>query len=203
MSDGGRRFRIAVLISGAGSSLQNLIDRIADGRLGGVEIAVVISSRSTVAGVEWARRAGLPLEIVRVKDHPDVATFSERVASALDAYGVDLAVQAGWLCYWQVPAQWTGRVINIHPALLPGHGGKGYYGRRVHAAVLAAGEQETGATVHWVDNKYDHGAIIEQRRCRVEPGDTPDTLAERVQALERELLPAVIDRLRMTKDKHQ
>lgn len=201
MSDGARRFRIAVLISGAGSSLQNLIERIADGRLPGVEIALVISSRSSVEGVERARRAGLPVEVVRVKDHPDVSAFSKVISSALDSHAVDLAVQAGWLCYWEVPPTWLGRVINIHPALLPGHGGKGFYGRRVHEAVLAAGDRETGATVHWVDNVYDHGAIIEQRRCAVESGDKPESLAERVQALERELLPAVIDRLRVELDK--
>ncbi len=200
MSADADRLRIAVLISGAGSSLQNLIERIADGRLAGVEIAVVISSRSTVAGVDRARRANLPLETIRVKDHQDVAAFSQRISSTLDAYSVDLAVQAGWLCYWRVPSEWTHRVINIHPALLPAHGGKGFFGRRVHEAVLASGDRETGATVHWVDNEYDRGEIIDQRRCQVESGDTPESLAERVQALERELLPAVIARIRTETD---
>ncbi len=183
------------MVSGAGTSLQNLVDRIADGRLAGVEIAVVVSSRSTVGGVERARGAGLPVEIVRVRDHPEVADFSERVASVLDAYDVDLAVQAGWLCYWRLPDRWLGRVLNVHPALLPKYGGRGFFGRHVHEAVLAAGEHESGATVHWVDNAYDHGAIVAQQRCVVETGDTPETLAERVQALERELLPAAIARV--------
>jgi formyltetrahydrofolate-dependent phosphoribosylglycinamide formyltransferase len=185
-------FRIAVLISGSGTTLQNLIDRIADGRLPGVEIAIVISSRSTVAGVERARRADLPLEIIRTKDHPEVAKFSDQIAVTLDAYAVDLVVQAGWLCYWTLPNRWLGKVINIHPALLPKYGGKGYYGHHVHQAVLDAGETESGATVHWVDNEYDHGAVIAQKRCQVLAGDTPDTLADRVQALERELLPATL-----------
>lgn len=189
-------FRIAVLISGAGTSLQNLIDRIADGRLPGIEIAAVISSRSTAGGVQRARAAGLPVEIIRVKDFQEAAKFSDQVALTLDVYEVDLAVQAGWLCYWRLPDRWLGRVINIHPALLPKYGGKGFYGRRVHEAVLAAAETVSGATVHWVDNQYDHGALIAQEECPVLPGDTPESLAERVQALERELLPKAIMRLR-------
>ncbi len=192
-------FRIAALISGAGSSLQSLIDRIGDGRLPGVEIAIVISSRSAVAGVERARRANLPLEIIRVKDFPEVQVFSDQIALTLDIYEVDLVVQAGWLCYWRVPKRRTGRVINIHPALLPKYGGKGFYGRHVHEAVLAAGDAESGATVHWVDNEYDHGEIIEQARCPVTSGDTPDLLAARVQGLERELLPRVISRIAQTR----
>ncbi len=189
---GGGRFRIAVMISGGGTSLQNLIDRIADGRLPGVEIAVVISSRSTVEGVARAERAGLPVDVIRVKDKADVQRFSDEIALTLDVYAVDLVVQAGWLCFWRVPPAWLGKVINIHPALLPKYGGKGFYGRHVHEAVLAAGETETGATVHWVDNEYDHGPIIAQARCPVQPGDTVETLGERVMGLERELLPRVI-----------
>jgi phosphoribosylglycinamide formyltransferase 1 len=189
-------FRIAVLISGEGTSLQNLIDRIADGRLPGVEIPIVISSRSQVGGVERARRAGLPVDVIRVKDLPEVEKFSEHIALTLDVYAVDLVVQAGWLCLWQVPRRWLGRVINIHPALLPMYGGKGFYGRHVHEAVLAAGDKVSGATVHWVDNEYDHGEVVLQKQCPVEPDDTADSLAERVQALERELLPAAILQIR-------
>lgn len=188
----GGRFRIAVMISGGGTSLQNLIDRIADGRLPGIEIAVVISSRSTVEGVARAERAELPVDVIRVKDKPDVQRFSDEIALTLDVYAVDLVVQAGWLCYWKVPSGWLGKVINIHPALLPKFGGKGFYGRRVHEAVLAAGETQTGATVHWVDNEYDHGPVIAQARCPVLPGDTVEALSERVMGLERELLPRVI-----------
>jgi len=188
--------RIAVLISGSGTSLQNLIDRIADGRLMNVNITGVIASRRAVAGVERARRAGLPIDIVRAKDHPDVQSFSDAVAAVLDHMGVDLAVQAGWLCYWRLPDRWLGRVINIHPALLPRFGGKGYYGRRVHDAVLASGERASGATVHWVDNEYDHGEIIAQQSCPVLPGDTVDSLMRRVQSIERDLLPDCIARIR-------
>lgn len=196
MSRASSPLRIAVLISGAGTSLQNLIDRIADGRLRGVEIAIVISSRSTVEGVARAEAAGLPVEIIRAKDFPDVERFSDQISLALDIYDVNLVVQAGWLCYWRLPPRWLGKVINIHPALLPKYGGKGFFGHHVHEAVLAAGETETGATVHWVDNEYDHGQIIIQRKCPVVPGDTPDSLAARVQAMERELLPEAIGRIR-------
>ena len=187
---------LGVLISGGGTTLQNLIDRIADGRLAGVRIASVISSRSAVEGVSRAQRAGLALDIIRVKDFPDCSAFSDEVAATLDARGVQLAVLAGWLPFWRLPARWFGRVINIHPSLLPRFGGKGFHGLNVHRAVLAAGCSESGATVHYVDNEYDHGPIIRQVRCPVRPGDTPETLAQRVGELERELLPAVIADLR-------
>ncbi|RIK68899.1 MAG: phosphoribosylglycinamide formyltransferase [Planctomycetota bacterium] len=193
---GGKVFRIAVMISGAGTSLQNLIDRIRDGRLPGVEICVVISSRASVEGVRRAEAAGMPVDVIRVKDLPDVDRFSDHITLTLDAYMPDLVVQAGWLCYWKLPHRWMGKVINIHPALLPKFGGKGMFGRHVHDAVLAAGETESGATVHWVDNEYDHGKVIAQRKCPVVAGDTPETLGERVMAVERELLPDVIAEIR-------
>lgn len=189
--------RIAVLISGSGTSLQNLVDRIANGRLPNVHIAAVISSRSTVAGVERARRDGLPVEIIRVKDYADVEAFSEAIVSELEHHRVDLVVQAGWLCLWHLPTRWLGRAINLHPALLPKFGGKGYFGHHVHEAVLAAGEQFSGATIHWVDNEYDHGDIVAQSICAVLPDDTISTLAERVQACERELLPTVIQGIQL------
>ncbi len=189
-------FRLAVLISGGGTGLQNLIDRIADGRLAGVEIAIVISSRSNVEGVERAHRAELPVDVIRAKDFPEVERFSDHISLTLDVFVPDLVVQAGWLCYWRLPRRWLGKVINIHPALLPKFGGRGYFGRRVHDAVLAAGERESGATVHWVDNEYDHGPIIVQERCEVRPDDTPEALAERVGRIEHELLPRAIDMIR-------
>ncbi|MBX3395169.1 MAG: phosphoribosylglycinamide formyltransferase [Phycisphaerae bacterium] len=189
-------FRIAVLISGSGTGLQNLIDRIRDGRLAGVEIPVVVSSRSDVEGVARAETADLPVDVIRVKDHPDIATFSNHLTLTLDVYDVDLVVQAGWLCYWMVPGRWLGKVINIHPSLLPKFGGKGFYGRAVHEAVLSAHESESGCTVHWVNNEYDAGEIIAQTRCAVSPDDTPETLASRVCKLEHELLPRVIADIR-------
>lgn len=186
--------RLGVLISGGGSTLENLIHRIHDGRLTAVRIALVISSRAAVGGVEIARRAGLPVEIVRPRDFSDPDAFSQRLAELLDRARVELVVMAGFLCLWRVPPRYEGRVLNIHPALLPRFGGRGMYGRHVHEAVLAAGCSESGCTVHLADNEYDHGPIVAQRRIAVAPGDTPDTLAERVMVAERELYPAVIQR---------
>jgi phosphoribosylglycinamide formyltransferase-1 len=192
---GHNRLRLAVLISGAGSTLKNLIDRIADGRLRGVEIRLVISSRRTVRGVAIAREAGLPVEIIRLRSFDDELAFSEALTAAIDRADVHLVVLAGFLCWWRLPRRYEGRALNIHPALLPKFGGKGMYGQRVHAAVLAAGETESGCTVHMVDREYDHGPIVAQRRLPVRPTDTAESLAERVQAMERELLPEVIQRV--------
>ncbi len=187
--------RLGVLVSGAGATLENLVQRIRDGRLRNAEIALVISSRSAVRGVEIARAAGLPLEIVRKRDHPDEAAFSAAIARMLDRATVDLAVLAGFLCFWRLPPRYDGRVLNIHPALLPRFGGKGMYGRHVHAAVHAAGVTESGCTVHLVDNEYDHGPIVAQARVPVQSADTPETLAQRVMAAERELYPRVIQQI--------
>lgn len=184
--------RLAVLISGSGTTLANLIDRIGDGRLRGVEIRLVISSRATVRGVSVARQAGLPLRVIRKKDYVDEQVFSDTLTAAIDAADVDLVVMGGFLCLWHLPARYEGRALNIHPALLPKFGGQGMHGARVHAAVLAAGERETGCTVHLLDRQYDHGPIAAQRRVAVRPGDTPDTLAQRVMQAERELYPQVI-----------
>lgn len=187
-----RPLRLAVLISGAGSTLANLIERIRDGRLRGAEIVLVISSRGAVRGVEIARQAGLPVKIVRPIDFADEQAFSEAITTAVDQAEAHLVLMAGFMRYWRLPPRWQGRVLNIHPALLPRFGGRGMYGQHVHAAVLAAGERESGCTVHLVDLQYDHGPIVAQRRVPVLPGDTPDTLAERVQAAERELYPEVV-----------
>ncbi len=186
-----RPLSIGVLISGGGSTLENLIRRIADGRLRNAAIGVVISSRATVRGVEIAHAAGLPVRVIRRRDF-DEASFSATITSALDAAGVGLVVLAGFLCFWRIPPHYAGRVLNIHPALLPRFGGRGFFGRHVHEAVLAAGAAESGCTVHIADNEYDHGPIVAQARVAVVPGDTPQTLAERVGVAERELYPHVI-----------
>ncbi|MGD8452972.1 MAG: phosphoribosylglycinamide formyltransferase [Phycisphaerae bacterium] len=190
--DSRRPLRIAVLISGSGTTLDNLAARLADGRLRGVEIALVVSSRRNVAGMDVARSAGLPLEIIRRIDFPDDAAFSQALTAAIDRAGVDLVVMGGFLCHWRLPDRYRGRVLNIHPALLPRFGGQGMHGAHVHAAVLAAGETESGCTVHLVDELYDHGPIVAQARVPVEPGDDPATLAHRVGVAERELYPQVI-----------
>jgi formyltetrahydrofolate-dependent phosphoribosylglycinamide formyltransferase len=190
-----RPLRLGVLISGGGSTLANLINRCADGRLTRVEIGLVISSRATVRGVEIARAAGLPLEIIRTRDFQDVAAFSDALVAALDHAKVDLVVMAGFLCLWRLPARYEGRVLNIHPALLPNFGGRGMWGHHVHQAVLDAGAAESGCTVHLADDEYDHGPIIAQARVPVLPDDSPDSLAARVGVAERELYPDVIQQV--------
>jgi len=171
--------RLGVLISGGGTTLINILKYINEGRLN-AKVAAVISSRSTVAGVEKAKNAGLDVRIIRKKDYPDIDEFSKRIEEELVAAKVDLVVQGGWLCLWKIPAQYEHRVMNIHPALLPSFGGKGMWGHHVHEAVLKAGCKVSGCTVHFCTNEYDKGPIIVQRTCEVENDDTPDTLAARV-----------------------
>lgn len=185
--------RIVVLVSGGGSTLANLIRAIAQGPLQAVRIVGVISSRQAVKGVEIARAAGLPLEIIRPSDHADPAAFSAALSAAIDGFAPDLVVLGGFLCHWQIPRRWRGRALNIHPALLPAFGGSGMFGVHVHRAVLAAEARESGCTVHLVDEHYDHGPIVAQARVTIDPTDeTPETLAERVQMLERELYPRIL-----------
>ena len=171
--------RLGVLISGGGRTLQNFVELIARGELP-ASVAVVISSLARVKGVERARAAGLPVVIIRKKDHPDVDEFSRLIAQTLDQHRVDLACQAGWACYWRIPDKWLGRVMNIHPALLPSFGGQRMYGHHVHEAVVARGCKVSGCTVHFVNNVYDEGPIILQRTVPVWAEDTPDDVADRV-----------------------
>ncbi len=196
MTAGAKVLRLGVLVSGEGTTLQALIDRIGDGRIADAKIAVVISSRAEAGAIRRAERAKIPVVVMRVRAYPNTAAFSAAIAAALEQFRVGLAVQAGWLCFWKLPPRWLGRVINTHPSLLPEFGGKGMYGRHVHEAVLKAGRRESGATVHWVDNEYDKGEVIVQERCPVLPGDTAEMLAERVQGVERELLVRGIETAR-------
>jgi phosphoribosylglycinamide formyltransferase 1 len=175
----GRPIRLGVLISGSGTTLMNILEYIRAGRLH-ANVAVVISSRSTVMGVGKARNAGLKVKIVRKKDYPDIDEFSRSIEQELVAAKVDLVVQGGWLCLWKIPARYEHRVMNIHPALLPSFGGQGMWGHHVHEAVLKAGCKISGCTVHFCSNEYDKGPIIVQRACEVRSDDTPETLAARV-----------------------
>jgi phosphoribosylglycinamide formyltransferase-1 len=184
-------FPIAVLISGGGTTLQNLIDRIAAGTLP-VRIVQVISSRRNVAGVARAMKADLPVEIVERKSHASIEAFSERIFDVCRAAGAKLVCFGGYLQLLKIPPDYRGRVLNIHPALLPAFGGKGMYGHHVHEAVLKHGEKVSGCTVHLVDDQYDHGPIVAQRTVDVKAGDTPETLAARVFEQECELYPEVI-----------
>jgi len=171
--------RLGVLISGGGTTLINILEHIKQGRLN-AEVALVISSRSTAAGVERAKNAGLDVKIIRKKDYTGVDEFSKRIEQELVAANVDLVIQGGWLCLWKIPDRYENRVMNIHPALLPSFGGKGMWGHHVHEAVLKAGCKISGCTVHFCTNEYDKGPIIVQRACQVKGGDTPETLAARV-----------------------
>jgi len=182
---------LAVLISGGGTSLQNFIDQIADGRLD-ARIQVVIASRSGIKGIERAEAAGLPVEVVPRRRFDTVEAFSEAVTAAIDRYPVDLVLMAGFLQKYLFPARYQRRVLNIHPGLLPRYGGLGMYGHHVHEAVIAAREAESGCTVHIADHEYDHGPTVIERRVPVLPGDTADTLATRVFEAECEAYPEAV-----------
>lgn len=184
--------RLGVVLSGSGRTLRNLIERIRDGRLEGVQIGVVVSSRPGAGGIGIASAAGIPAYVVDRREHRDDAGFSREVTRLLREHGAELAILAGLIHRYEFPPEFEGRVLNIHPSLLPKYGGKGFYGLRVHEAVLAAGEVESGCTVHFADLEYDHGPIILQRKVAVLPGDTPETLAERVFEQECEAYPEAI-----------
>jgi len=176
--------RLAVLISGGGTTLQNLIDRIADGRLA-ARIAGVVSSRADAYGIERAKKAGLPVAVVE-KGTPD------RVWNAVRGFNAQLVCLAGWLNLLPIPVDFRRKVLNIHPALLPAFGGKGMYGLRVHEAALAAGVKVSGCTVHFADDTYDTGPILVQKCVPVLADDTADSLAARVFAAECEAYPEAI-----------
>lgn len=184
--------KLAVLVSGSGTTLQNLIERIAAGALPEAQIAIVIGSRPDLLGLRRAADAKLMNFVVDRKSLADVATFSRQVFSLCDDAGVDLVVLAGWLCLLELPERYAGRVMNIHPALLPSFGGHGMYGSKVHAAVIAHGCKVSGCTVHFVDGQYDNGPIIAQRVCPVLDDDTPATLAARVFEEEKLAYPEAI-----------
>ncbi len=186
--------RLGVLLSGSGRTLQNLIDRIKDGSLP-ARIEVVISSHPDVKGLERAREKKIPAVTVDYKGFDDAKAFSAAVTQELDRHPVDLVIMAGFIRRYLFPKKYEGRVLNIHPALLPDFGGKGYYGHHVHEAVLEAGKKESGCTVHLADLHYDRGPILLQKRVPVLPGDTPDTLAERVFHAECEAYPEAIRKM--------
>jgi phosphoribosylglycinamide formyltransferase-1 len=187
LSGGGPR-RLGCLISGGGRTVLNLHAAIERGVVP-ASIEVVVAHREDVPGVDRCRDAGLHVEVVPVS--PATST-SDRIDQTLERVGVELVCLCGYLRHFRVAPRWSDRVVNIHPSLLPKHGGPGMYGDRVHASVLAEGDAESGCTVHAVDEIYDHGAMILQRRCAVEPNDTPASLAARVFAAECEAMPEAI-----------
>jgi len=185
--------RLGVLLSGGGRTLENILREIEEGRLAGLaQVAVVIASRPGIRGIRIGEAAAVPVHVVRRKEYEKVDAYSEAMARLLDEAQVDLVCLAGFLSYWIVPQRYAGRVMNIHPALLPSFGGKGMYGHHVHEAVLARGCKVSGCTVHFVTNEYDAGPIVLQRAVRAFAEDTPERLAARVFREEREAYPEAI-----------
>ena len=184
--------RLAILLSGSGRTLENLLEWIAAGRLAAT-VEVVIASSGDVRGVEVARRAGVPTHVLP-KGNTPLAIWSNAIFNACRAVDAELVVMAGFLKLIEIPVDFAGRVINIHPALLPAFGGKGFHGMHVHRAVLERGCTVSGCTVHLVDNEYDHGRILLQKTVPVLPDDTPESLAARVFVVECQALPEAIAR---------
>ena len=184
------------MVSGGGSNLQALIDGVKNGSIPGACINLVLSSRAGAYARTRAEQSGIRAELVSAEEFPDEQARADEILRLLDAAGTDLLVLAGYMSILPLPVirAYEGRVINIHPSLIPKHCGKGFYGKRVHQAVLDAGERESGATVHYVDDKgIDTGEIILQRSVPVEEGDTAETLAARVLELEHVILADAVN----------
>jgi phosphoribosylglycinamide formyltransferase 1 len=188
--------RLAVFASGSGSNFQAIIDAISNGTIPATCVGL-ITDREGIAAIDKAYLAGIPVHVVRRRDYQDYDNYSLALTATVQSLDPDLIVLAGYLS--KIPAMvvehWRGKIINMHPALLPKFGGKGYYGIYVHTAVLEAGESESGCTVHFVDEVYDNGSIIAQRKVPVLQDDTPDTLQQRVLKEEHKLLPEVIGKI--------
>ncbi len=182
--------KIGFLLSGGGRTLENLSSHL-DDHPGLAEIVLVISDRNSAFGLERARRLGIPRRALPCCGPED----SLRIFEALDEAGAEIALLGGFLRLLEVPQPWSNRVLNIHPSLIPKFSGKGLYGDRVHRAVLEAGERESGCTVHFVDNIYDHGPILLQERVPVLPEDTADSLASRVFEAECRAYPRAVTAL--------
>jgi formyltetrahydrofolate-dependent phosphoribosylglycinamide formyltransferase len=185
------RLQVAVFLSGTGRTLENLLTKRAAGELE-IDIPVVISSRPGVRGLEVAAEAGVEAHVVSRREYPTPSAMSTRIRELLAPHRIDLILLAGFLSQLEILPEWEGRMLNIHPSLLPLFGGRGLYGTRVHEAVLASGMQVTGCTVHLVNAEYDAGPIVLQRSLPIHDDDTPETLGARVFALECELYPEAI-----------
>ena len=188
-----RHLRLAVLLSGSGRTLENLLGRIASGKLPAT-VTLVVSSRGDARGVRIADRAGIPVRVLPPAKR-GVEAWSESIFAACRQARADLVVMAGFLHLVRVPPDFAGRVINIHPSLLPAFGGHGFHGLHVHRAVLERGCTVSGCTVHLVDDEYDHGRVLLQKTVPVLPDDSPESLAARVFAAECETLPDAIARI--------
>jgi formyltetrahydrofolate-dependent phosphoribosylglycinamide formyltransferase len=188
-----RHLRLAVLLSGSGRTLENLLERIDGGTLP-ASVAVVVSSRADVRGARIAERAGVPVRVLPPGGQ-GVDRWSESIFAACREARADLVVMAGFLHLVRIPHDFSGRVINIHPSLLPAFGGRGFHGMNVHRAVLERGCTVSGCTVHLVDDEYDHGRVLLQQAVPVLSDDSPESLAARVFAAECQTLPEAIRRI--------
>jgi len=183
--------RLAVLISGSGRTLKNLLALIGDGTLD-AEVALVISSAADAGGLQYAKDAAVPWVVFERKAFASQDDYSHAIFEECRAARVELVVLAGFLKRLTIPGDFTNRVVNIHPALIPAFCGHGFYGHHVHEAVLAYGAKLSGCTVHFVDNEYDHGPVILQKAVPVLDDDTPDRLAARVFEAELAAYPEAI-----------
>ena len=181
--------KLGILASHEGTTMQAVLDAVAAGTLA-ADVAVVISNNSDSGALRRARAAGVPAVRLSSVTHPDPEALDRAILEALTGAGVEVVLLAGYMKKLgaRVLRAYRGRILNTHPALLPRFGGQGMYGNRVHEAVLAAGESETGVSVHLVDAEYDTGPVLAQCRVPVLPGDSVETLAARVQASERTFL---------------
>ena len=188
--------KVLVLVSGGGTNLQAIIDAVADGTITNTEIVGVISNNYGVYSLERAEKAGIKNEVISPKDFPDRSFFNKAFLAKLDEYKPDLIVLAGFLVVIpeMVIEKYEGKIINIHPSLIPSFCGTGYYGLKVHKAALERGVKVSGATVHFVDAGTDTGPIILQKAVYVQEGDTPETLQRRImEEAEWKILPEAID----------
>ncbi len=186
----GPPIRLAVCVSGGGTTLQNLLDRIADGRLA-AEVVQVVASRAGVAAIGRAEAAGVPVAVIERKKRP-VQDFSADVFAPIRHRGADLVVLGGFLSLLEIPDDFACKVLNVHPALIPAFSGRGFHGRAVHEAAIEAGVKLSGCTVHFADQTYDTGPIVIQKAVPVLDDDTPETLAHRVFLAECDALPEAI-----------
>lgn len=183
--------RLAVMISGGGTTLANLLSLIRAGQLD-ARVELVISSNPTAGGLRYAVEAGVPHMVVERKKFPSTEAFSQALFDHCRAVNPHLVAMGGWLKLVTIPEDFAGRVMNIHPSLIPAFCGHGFYGHHVHEAVLSYGAKVSGCTVHFVDNQFDHGPIILQRAVPVLDGDTPETLAARIFAEECRAYPEAL-----------
>ncbi len=186
----GPPIRLAVCVSGGGTTLQNLVDRSLDGRLA-ASVVQVVASKAGIKAIERAERAGIPVSVV-VRGKRPLDEFSAAVFGPIRDRGADLVILGGFLSLVAIPPDYRGRVINIHPSLIPAFSGKGFHGGAVHRAAIEAGVRLSGCTVHFADDTYDTGPILAQVPVPVLDDDTPETLAARVFEAESEALPGAI-----------